>query len=59
MPTDAYKRKLVAILRADVAGYSRLMGEDEISTVRTLQAYQKIISELTEQHNDRIIIRGN
>jgi len=37
MAEDRVKRKLSAILSADVAGYSRLMGEDEVSTVRTLE----------------------
>ncbi len=39
------KRKLNAILSADVKGYSRLMGDDELATVRTLEAnlsYTKI-----------------
>ena len=39
------KRKLSAILSADVKGYSRLMGDDELATVRTLEAnlsYTKI-----------------
>jgi len=49
------KRKLVAILSADVAGYSRLMDDDEVSTVRTLQAYQKIISDMTKQSNGRVV----
>ena len=49
------KRKLAAILSADVAGYSRLMDNNEVYTVRTLQAYQKIISDLTEQHNGRVV----
>ena len=31
-----FKRKLTAILSADVKGYSRLMGEDEVETIRTL-----------------------
>jgi len=56
---DELKRKLTAILSTNVAGYSRLMDDDEVSTVRTLQSYRKIITELTEQHNGRIIIRGN
>jgi len=34
------KRKLTAILSADVKGYSRLMGYDEEWTVRTLSAYR-------------------
>ena len=52
---NSLKRKLAAILSADVAGYSRLMDEDEVSIVRTLQAYRKIISDLTEQHNGRVV----
>lgn len=34
------QRRLAAILSADVQGYSRLMGEDEAATVRTLTAYR-------------------
>ena len=41
------RRKLAAILTADVAGYSRLMGEDEVATVHTLTAYR----EFAEHHN--------
>jgi adenylate cyclase len=40
------KRKLTAILSADVKGYSRLMGEDELGTVRTLEAYREMIAEV-------------
>jgi len=36
MADEGFKRKLTAILSADVEGYSRLMGEDEEATVRTL-----------------------
>jgi len=53
--TDTFKRKLIAILSADVVGYSRLMDLDEASTVRTLQACQKAISELVGQHNGRVV----
>ena len=45
MTEERAKRKLSAILGADVKGYSRLMGEDELGTVRTLEAnlsYTKI-----------------
>lgn len=38
MSTEEFKRKLTAILSADVQGYSHLMGEDEDGTVRTLTA---------------------
>jgi class 3 adenylate cyclase len=39
MADEGFKRKLTAILSTDVEGYSRLMGEDEGSNVRTLTAY--------------------
>ena len=40
------ERKLTAILSADVQGYSRLMGDDEEATVRTLTAYRETIATL-------------
>ena len=43
MATEDFKRKLTAILSADVKGYSRLMGEDDEATVRTITAYREII----------------
>jgi adenylate cyclase len=55
MQDQPYKRKLTAILSADVAGYSRLMGENEADTVRTLTAYRKILNELVQQHRGRVI----
>ena len=55
LPTDAFKRKLTAILSADVEGYSRLMGEDEAETVNTLTAYRKIVSELIQKHRRAFI----
>ena len=41
MPTENIERKLVAILHADVKGDSRLMGEDEVGTLRTFTATEK------------------
>jgi TolB-like protein/class 3 adenylate cyclase len=55
MADERVKRKLSAILSADVAGYSRLMGEDEVSTVRTLEAYRKVMSDLIEQFRGRVV----
>ena len=55
MAEEGYRRKLTAILSADVAGYSRLMGEDEAETVKTLTAYRKIMGELIQQHRGRVI----
>ncbi len=39
MAQEAFKRKLAAILSADVEGYSRLVAQDEEDPVRTLTAY--------------------
>jgi adenylate cyclase len=55
MTEERVKRKISAILSADAAGYSRLMGEDEVSTVRTLEAYRKVMSDLIEQFRGRVV----
>jgi adenylate cyclase len=55
MAEESFKRKLTAVFSADVAGYSRLMGEDEAETVKTLTAYRKIMGELIQQHRGRVI----
>jgi adenylate cyclase len=49
------ERKLAAILCADVYGYSRLMGEDEEATLRTLSSHRKIIDSSIEQHHGRFV----
>src|SRR5439155_19524222 len=49
------ERKLTAILSADVKGYSRLMGEDEEATIRTLTTYRKVMTTLIEQHRGRVV----
>src|SRR6516164_6060836 len=49
------ERKLTAILCADVYGYSRLMGEDEEATLRTLSTYRKMIDQLIENHRGRFV----
>ncbi len=49
------QRRLAAILAADIAGYSRLMHEDEPATVRDLKAHQSVILPLIGRHGGRII----
>jgi adenylate cyclase len=49
------ERKLTAILCADVHGYSRLMGEDEEATLRTLSSHRKLVDSLIEQHRGRFV----
>ena len=55
MAQEGFKRKLTAILSADVAGYSRLMGEDESATVKTLSSYREIMTTLIQQHRGRVV----
>jgi len=55
MNTGSYHRKISAIWSADVAGYSRLMGDDEENTVRTLTRYRQVMFGLIEQHRGRVV----
>jgi adenylate cyclase len=55
MADEGFKRKLTAILSADVEGYSRLMGEDEDATIRTLTAYRELMSTLIQKHRGRVV----
>jgi adenylate cyclase len=55
MAEEGFKRKLTAILSADVAGYSRLMAEDETATVKTIASYREIMSSLIKQHRGRVV----
>ena len=49
------RRKLAAILSADVKGYSRLMGDDEEATVRTITAYREVMNALIQSHRGRVV----
>ncbi len=49
------KRKLTAILSADVEGYSRLMGQDEVSTIRTLKRYKDVITKIVLNYRGRVM----
>jgi adenylate cyclase len=55
MTTEGFKRKLTAILSADVEGYSRLMGEDEDATIRTLTSYRELMATLIQKHRGRVV----
>ena len=55
MTTQEVKRKLAAILSADVKGYSRLMGEDELGTIRTLNTYKEIMGNLIQKFHGRVV----
>jgi TolB-like protein/class 3 adenylate cyclase len=55
MADEGFKRKLAAILSADVEGYSRLMDDDEEATVRTLTSYRSAITDLVQQYRGRVV----
>jgi TolB-like protein/class 3 adenylate cyclase/cytochrome c-type biogenesis protein CcmH/NrfG len=55
MTEQDFKRKLAAILSADAKGYSRLMGEDEEATVRTITAYRTAMAKLIQQYRGRVV----
>jgi TolB-like protein len=48
-------RRLAAIVAADVAGYSRLMGLDEVGTARTLREHRKVTDALVTKHGGRLV----
>src|SRR5210317_2262529 len=55
MADEGFKRKLAAILSADVEGYSRLMGQNEEQTIRTLTSYRTTITDLVQQYRGRVV----
>ncbi len=55
MPEESFKRKLAAILSADVKGYSRLMREDEDATIRTLTTYRTAMATVIQQYRGRVV----
>ena len=56
MPVERVERKLAAILAADVAGYSRLMGADEAGTLAQLKAHRRELIDLKiAEHRGRVV----
>ena len=55
MGTEGFKRKLTAVFSADVVGYSRLMGEDELATIEVLKKNREVISSLVDQFRARVV----
>ena len=54
MQTERQQRRLSTILAADVAGYSRMMAENEERTLRTLKAFRAVTDGLIARHDGRI-----
>ncbi len=55
MASSDVRRKLTAILCADVVGYSRPMGENESATLRTLTDYRQVFSGTIDNFRGRIV----
>jgi adenylate cyclase len=55
MEKEPVLRKLAAVLSADVKGYSRLMGDDEEATIRTLTSYRAVMANLIQRHRGRVV----
>ncbi|MGD0235937.1 MAG: adenylate/guanylate cyclase domain-containing protein [Syntrophorhabdales bacterium] len=55
MASQDFKRKLTAILSADVKGYSRLMGENEEGTIQTLTIYKEVMAGIIERYHGRVV----
>ena len=49
------ERRLAAILSADVEGYSRLMGDDEVATVRAITEYRGVIASAVARRGGRVV----
>src|ERR1700745_670299 len=54
-PPGRVGRRLAAIVAADVAGYSRLMGLDEVGTARTLRGHRKVTDALVAKQGGRVV----
>jgi len=56
MKKDSVQRRLAAILSADVAGYGRLMSNDEVGTLRALKAHRReLVDPSIASHHGRIV----
>ena len=55
MAQEGFKRKLVAILNADVVGYSSLMDDNEAETILTLKNYFSVIETLIDHNRGRVV----
>ena len=49
------QRKLAAIFHSDVAGYSKLMSDDELATIDTISEYRDVMAKLIRQHRGRVV----
>ena len=55
MDTEEFRRKLTAILSADIEGYSLLMRDDEEATVGTITTYREVIGSVVQKHRGEVV----
>ncbi|MBS0641581.1 MAG: guanylate cyclase [Proteobacteria bacterium] len=56
MTGPVFERRLAAILMCDIVGYSRLMGRDDIGTLRTVKSYRaRVLAPAVAAHRGRIV----
>ena len=55
MNSEQYQRHLAALVSADVVGYSRLIAEDEIGTIRALTASRDVIADVVKKNGGRLV----
>jgi class 3 adenylate cyclase len=55
VPPERVERKLTAILAADVAGFSRLMGIDEAGTAQVLREHRAALDPIVARHGGRVV----
>ncbi len=55
MPTDNLKQRLAAVMAADVAGFSRLMSENERGTIQALELARGSFRRVVEAHGGRVV----
>jgi len=55
MTPEGITRHLIAILSADVKGYTRLISHDDVGTIRTLTAYKEAMEALIKRHRGRVV----
>ena len=52
---ETVERRLAALLSADAVGYTRLMAQDELATVRAIGACRELIARLVGEHRGRVV----
>jgi adenylate cyclase len=55
VPSERLERRLAALLSADAVGYSRMMADDDVTTIRTLEGHRAEMARLVHEHRGRVV----